>query len=295
MRRISIYCLVLALGALLFVSAQSEAKDIIFKWTDKTPKLQFTGSWDLSYKHENAYTTKYKGKRDARGKAICKPGLEGKYEVFASFRATENRGTAAKYLVDGKHVRTENQRSVDGHGKHTQKFPEISLGVFELKPDSVVMMNADDGQSYSCTGFRFKPSSGKPSESSGNDSSFGDLINSESGSAAKAEAYTVTSDGELVIEPYLTTYNQALFKVSVDGKDILVWQRSGDVAEDFCIFDGIADKKSMFLQKAGDYSPTQGLSYKYKVKQGQQVAVEKSGDYLGESYLKLSGPISKAK
>jgi len=75
-------------------------------------------------------------------------------------------------------VRTENQRSRDGGGSHTEKFPEVVLGIFELNPDSVVMMNADDGQSYSFTGFRFKPSDGTPSPVDGN-SSLGDLIKAE--------------------------------------------------------------------------------------------------------------------
>lgn len=73
-------------------AAKSGAREVTYRWTDraKTSRLQFDGSW--YFQHESAYTTMYQGKRAAKGKAICTAGLTGKYEFFASFRATENRG-----------------------------------------------------------------------------------------------------------------------------------------------------------------------------------------------------------
>jgi hypothetical protein len=264
-------------------------KEVIFRWTDKTPKLQFVGSW--YFKHESAYTTKYQGNRDAKGRAICKPGISGRYSIFASFRATQNRGRAAKYLVDGKLVRTENQRSSHSGGSHSQKFPEVLLGTFDLNPDSLVVMKADDGQSYSFTQFRFTPSSGNvgPASETG---SWDDVLGIGNSSTPDESEYSVTEDGDLIIEPYLTTYENAEFSVHVDDNEVLSWSRGDDTGRQLCVINGCPDENSMFEQKPGDYSPLEGLRYSIPVQADQKVVVRKAGNYLDSSYLRISGPVS---
>ena len=230
---IALMCGLLFLSAMSVQAQKAGGREVIFRWTDKTPKLKFVGSW--YFKHESAYTTKYQGNRDAKGQAICKPGLSGTYEIFASFRATENRGRAAKYLVDGKLVRTENQRSSDGGGSHSEKFPEVRLGSFELTPDSAVVMKADDGQSYSFTQFRFKPSKKSSGEQIG---SIEDVLAPPVDAEGEAIAltsnnqgdrvFTATTDCEVTIKSYLSTYGPARLFVNLNGERIIAWARQND-------------------------------------------------------------------
>ena len=110
---------------------------------------------------------------------------------------------------------------------------------------------------------------------------------------AGTEEYLVEEDGELVIEPYLTTYNPASFKVYIDDSEVFSWVRSDDIADEFCVVNGVVDRNSMYLNKPGDYSPTQGLSYTVSVDAGQVVRAVKTGNYLSESYLRLNGPVTR--
>ncbi len=261
-------------------------REVIYRWTDRdrNPQLQFIGSW--YFQHESAYTTKYQGKRDAKGEAVCKPDLTGKYEIFASFRATENRGTAAKYLIDGKLVRTENQRSVGGGGKHSEKFPEILLGVFELTSDSVVKMKADDGQSYSFTSFRFRPSDGAVSEV-GENSTFGDLISAEAPQGVirltndnqGTKEYTVQGSGELTVDALLSTYGPAeLWICDAAGNEILGWRRRSDVDPAKLVVNGQEIAGSNVEVKPGDFTPV-AQNVKIKVAAGETITAHLSGSF----------------
>ncbi len=303
MKKFFLLAILAAFVAMISFAAaeKSGGREVIFRWTDrnKSPKLQFVGSW--YFQHESAYTTKYQGNRDAKGKAICKPGLTGKFEVFASFRATENRGTAAKYMVDGKLVRTENQRSLDGGGKHAQKFPELSLGIFELNADSVVMMNAADGQSYSFTGFRFKPSDGTPSVAAdtdaGGNTTFGDLISAEAPEGAVkltnqnqgTEEYTVKASGEITVDAMLSTYGPAEMWIKDQAdKELLSWKRADDKDPAQLMVDGKAVEASNVEVAPGDYTPS-AQKVKIKVEAGQVLKIHLSGDFgNAQSYLVIN-------
>jgi len=98
------------------------------------------------------------------------------------------------------------------------------------------------------------------------------------------------SDGDLVIEPYLSTYSPAAFHVFVDGKEVFSWVRSNSTSKEPCVFQGAADDKSMIVNKPGDYSPAPGLKYTVALKAGQKVTSTKSGSFESDAYLKISGP-----
>ncbi len=293
--RLTTMALMCGLLFLSVPSAQAQkagGREVIFRWTDKTPKLQFVGSW--YFKHESAYTTKYQGNRDAKGKAICKPGLSGTYEIFASFRATENRGRAAKYLVDGKLVRTENQRSSHSGGSHSVKFPEVRLGTFELNPDSAVVMNADDGQSYSFTQFRFKPAK---AGSQGQLGSIDDVLAAPEGgeialtsSSQGDKTYTAAADCEVSIKSLLSTYGPARLFVSLNGEKIITWDRQNDTDPGKLIVNGEEIAGSNTEVKPGDFSPSPQET-RLELKAGDKLDLHLSGDFgAAESYLKLVAP-----
>lgn len=107
------------------------------------------------------------------------------------------------------------------------------------------------------------------------------------------DEYVVTQDGELIVEPYLTTYYPAAFHVYLDDEEIVAWVRNCDIERELCYVNGLPDENSMFLYKVGDYSPTEGLSYSFPVKEGQVITARREGNYLDHSYLRISGPVSQ--
>ncbi|MFZ5953122.1 MAG: hypothetical protein ACOYXC_20635 [Candidatus Rifleibacteriota bacterium] len=267
---------VLILG-LFFLSTSLSANDLKIKFTDKS-KLKYDGDWLLiSYQ---AYTSKTVGSGGRRGTMTCKPGLTGKYQIITEFKATVNRGNRAKYYVDGSLVKEIDQRAGVVEGKSA--FPKVSLGVFDLKPDSTIELRAQDGKSYSFVAFIFTTSTAPISDpiAGGGDA----------GNEPAERSFTAKKDGELVIEPYLSTYSPATFKVTVDGKEVFSWVRSNSTTKEPCAFQGAADEKSMYEIKPGDFSPSSGLKYTMAIKAGQKVQAVKSGGFESDSFLKISGP-----
>lgn len=262
----------------LFALSAANAADLRVKFTDKS-KLKYEGDWSLiSYQ---AYTSKYVGKGARKGTVTCKPNLTGTYQIITEYKATVNRGNKALYYVDGAKVKEINQGAGTVNGKSA--FQKVSLGVFELKPDSAVELRAQDGKSYSFVGFTFTTSTEKPSDVSSGDGSV-------EGDTAAESSFVAKKDGDMIIEPYLSTYSPATFKVLVDGKEVFSWVRSNDSAKEPCVVQGAADEKSMVEQKAGDFSPASGLKYTVALKAGQKVTSSKSGNFEAGSYLKISGP-----
>lgn len=265
-----------------FALSAANAADLRVKFTDKS-KLKYEGDWSLiSYQ---AYTSKYVGKGARKGTATCKPGLSGTYQIITEFKATVNRGDKALYYVDGKKVKEVNQRAGTVNGKSA--FQKVSLGVFDLKPESTVELRAQDGKSYSFVGFTFTTSTEKPSDTMNGDGSV-------EGDTAAESSFVAKKDGDMTIEPYLSTYSPASFKVNVDGKEVFSWVRSNDTSNEPCVVQGTADAKSMVEQKAGDFSPASGLKYSIALKAGQKVTSSKSGGFEADSYLKISGPFDGA-
>ncbi|MEW6708446.1 MAG: hypothetical protein AB1403_01370 [Candidatus Riflebacteria bacterium] len=267
--------------ALFLLSASTCAADLKIKFTDKS-KLKYDGDWKLiSYQ---AYTSKSVGGGGRKGTLTCKPGLTGKYQIITEFKATVNRGNRAKYYVDGSLVKEIDQRAGVVDGKSA--FPKVSLGVFDLKADSTVELRAQDGKSYSFVGFHFTTSTEPISDpiAGGGDA----------GNEPAEKSFTAKKDGELVIEPYLSTYSPASFKVTVDGKEVFSWVRSDSTTKEPCVFQGAADDKSMYEIKPGDFSPSSGLKYTMDIKAGQKVLAVKSGGFESDSFLKVSGPFEGA-
>ncbi|KAF1079940.1 MAG: hypothetical protein GQF41_3838 [Candidatus Rifleibacterium amylolyticum] len=261
----------------LLALSSSSAADLKIRFTDKS-RLKYQGDWKLiSYQ---AYTSKLVGSGGRRGTLTCEPQLSGTYQIIAEFKATVNRGRHALYYVDGVKVKEVDQRAGVTEGKSA--FIKVSLGVFELKPESKVELRAEDGVSYSFVSFTFTTSTEVPTDVSATGGVEGDT-GAESSFVAK-------SDGDLVIEPYLSTYSPAAFRVSVDGKEVFSWTRSNSTSKEPCVFQGAADDKSMIEIKPGDYSPAPGLKYTVALKAGQKVTSSKSGSYESDAYLKISGP-----
>ncbi len=257
------------------------AADLKIKFTDKS-RLNYQGDWKLiSYQ---AYTSKDAGKGGRRGTLTCQPGLSGTYQIITEFKATVNRGNRAQYYVNGSKVKEVDQRAGAANGKSA--FIKVSLGVFALTPESKVELRAEDGKSYSFVGFTFTTSTEVPTDVSADGGTPGDT--------GAESSFVATKDGDLIIEPYLSTYAPAAFHVSVDGKEVFSWVRSDSTTKEPCVFQGAADEKSMILNKPGDYSPAPGLKYTVALKAGQKVTSTKSGGFESDTYLKISGPFDGA-
>ena len=259
----------------LLALSSSSAADLKIKFTDKS-RLNYQGDWKLiSYQ---AYTSKDAGKGGRRGTLTCEPKLSGTYQIITEFKATVNRGTRAQYFVDGKKVKEVDQRAGAANGKSA--FIKVSLGVFALTPESKIELRAEDGKSYSFVGFTFTTSTEVPTDVS--------TTGGVEGDTGAESSFVAKSDGDLVIEPYLSTYSPAAFHVFVDGKEVFSWVRSNSTSKEPCVFQGAADDKSMIVNKPGDYSPAPGLKYTVALKAGQKVTSTKSGSFESDAYLKIS-------
>ncbi|MBU1108867.1 MAG: hypothetical protein KKB51_19475 [Candidatus Riflebacteria bacterium] len=267
------------------LTSLASAADVKIKFTDKS-RIKYEGDWlSISYQ---AYTSKTVGSGGRKGIATCKPNLTGTYQIIAEFKATVNRGNKAIYFVNGTKAKEVDQRSGVVGGKSA--FPKVSLGVFELTPESTVELRAQDGKSYSLVSYTFTTSTDVPKDAIAGDTAAGGTP----GDTAAESSFTAKRDGDMVIEPFLSTYSAAEFHVAVDGKEVFSWVRSNDSANEPCVFNGAADEKSMTEVEPGDYSPTSGLKYTMALKAGQKVTSSKSGNYEGASFLKISGPFDGA-
>jgi hypothetical protein len=274
-------CFLVAFVFSLLALSTGNAADLKIKFTDKG-RLNYQGDWKLiSYQ---AYTSKLVGKGGRRGTLTCEPKLSGTYQIITEFKATVNRGNRAQYYVNGTKVKEVDQKAGVTEGKSA--FIKVSLGVFELTPESKVELRAEDGKSYSFVGFTFTTSTDVPTDVSADGGVAGDT-GAESSFVAK-------SDGDLIIEPYLSTYSPAAFHVFIDGKEVFSWVRSDSTSKEPCVFQGAADDKSMIENKPGDFSPAPGLKYTVALKAGQKVTSTKSGSYESGTYLKISGPFDGA-
>ncbi|PKL48207.1 MAG: hypothetical protein CVV42_10515 [Candidatus Riflebacteria bacterium HGW-Riflebacteria-2] len=274
-------CFLVAFVLSLLALSTSNAADLKIKFTDKS-RLNYQGDWKLiSYQ---AYTSKDAGKGGRRGTLTCEPKLSGTYQIITEFKATVNRGNRAQYFVNGSKVKEVDQRAGAANGKSA--FIKVSLGVFALTPESKVELRAEDGKSYSFVGFTFTTSTEVPTDVSADGGIAGDT--------GAEGSFVAKKDGDLVIEPYLSTYAPAAFHVFVDGKEVFSWVRSDSTTKEPCVFQGAADDKSMILNKPGDYSPAPGLKYTVALKAGQKVTSTKSGSYESGTYLKISGPFDGA-
>lgn len=282
-------------GTVLFLAvlfwacfATASAADLKIKFTDKS-KLKYEGDWmTIAYQ---AYTSKLVGKGARKGTLTCKPNISGTYQIITEFKSTENRGNRALYYVDGKLAKEIDQKS--GTGKGQSHFPKVSLGVFALTPESTVELRCQDGKSYSFVAFIFTTSTEKPSEG-GSDTTAGGSADSSTDAASKdsEQVFTATSDGDMTIHPFLSTYDAAELRVLVDGKEVLAWVRTDSTSNELCVFQGAADENSMKLNKPGDYSPASGLKYSIALKTGQKVTVIKKGDFEPATFLKVEGPFN---
>ncbi len=281
-------------GLVLFAFCLTEAAsaaDLKIRFTDRS-RLKFVGDWaHISYQ---AYTSKSVGSGKRKGTMTCTPNLSGTYQIIAEFKATVNRGNRALYYVDGKLA-----KEVDQHTSSGSTFPKVSLGVFALTPESTVELRAQDGKSYSFVSFTFsksteKPGSGteqQPPTTAGGGAAGGSLDDVlGTGKGGNDETFTAKKDGDMTIEPYLSTYQAAEFRVLVDGKEVLAWVRTSDTSRDLCVVEGKADENSMIEKKPGDFSPAPGLKYTIAVKAGQKVTAVKKGSYEAGSQLKITGP-----
>ena len=281
---------VCALGVLFFFVVSAgfvDAADLKIKFTDKS-RLTYDGDWSLiAYQ---AYTSKTVGSGKRKGTLTCKPNLSGTYQIITEYKSTENRGNRALYYVDGKLAKEVDQKG--GTGKGQSHFPKVSLGVFALTPESTVELRCQDGKSYSFVGFTFTTSTEKPSETGGSDgTSAGGEAGSNAGSAAPSEIdFTAAKDGEMTIQPYLSTYGPAELRVLVDGKEAMAWVRTNSTTKELCVFQGTADEKSMVEKAPGDFSPAPGLKYSVALKAGQKVKAIKKGSFESGTFLKVEGP-----
>ncbi|HBC76392.1 MAG TPA: hypothetical protein DC017_16395 [Candidatus Wallbacteria bacterium] len=104
-------------------------------------------------------------------------------------------------------------------------------------------------------------------------------------------------DGNVVISPFLTTYNQAkyivrLFDVSgaeilFNSKPLFFWFRPDDSSNFPAFFKGAADAGSMVRLGPGDFSPKQGLKYNFDIKKDQRIEIETQGNPEPSSFLKI--------
>lgn len=264
-----------------------DAADLKIKFTDKS-RLTYDGDWSLiSYQ---AYTSKTVGSGKRKGTVTCKPNLSGTYQIITEYKSTLNRGNRALYYVDGTLAKEVDQKGGTGEGQ--SHFPKVSLGVFALTPDSKVELRCQDGKSYSFVGFTFTTSTEKPTETGGSDTpSPGGDAGSDTGSATPSEnEFTAARDGEMTIQPYLSTYGPAELRVLVDGKEVMAWVRTNSTTKELCVFQGTADEKSMVEAKTGDFSPASGLKYSVALKAGQKVKAVKKGSFESGTFLKVEGP-----
>lgn len=266
----------------LMMASVVSAGDLKIKFTD-TSRVTYEGDWlTISYQ---AYTSKTVGSGKRKGTLTCKPNVFGTYQIIAEYKSTENRGNRAQYYVDGKKAKEIDQSGGNG------TFEKASLGVFALTPESTVELRAQDGKSYSFVSFTFTTSTETPSDSGNSDTPSG----GDSGSGASpAKDYTAASDGEMTIQPFLSTNNSAELRVFVEGKEILAWVRTNGTTKELCVFQGKPDEKSMFERKPGDFSPASGLKYTYALKAGQKGSVVKKGNYESGTFLKVDGPFDTA-
>jgi hypothetical protein len=263
--------------------------DLKIRFTDKS-RLTYNGDWAIiSYQ---AYTSKTVGSGQRKGTVVCRPNLSGTYQIFTEYKSTLNRGKNAKYYVNGSFAKEIDQKGSTGEGQ--SHFPKVSLGVFALTPESTVELRCQDGRSYSLVAFSFSTSTATPSEPGSPGSPSGDgSSGGDSGVAGDAEkSFTAESDGEMTIQPYLSTYNSAELRVLVDGKEILAWVRTNSTSKEPLVFNGTPDSASMTEAKPGDFSPTSGLKYTYALKAGQKVTVIKKGNFESGTFLKVDGPFS---
>ena len=118
-------------------------------------------------------------------------------------------------------------------------------------------------------------------------------------SGAGSAKIIARDDGEVVISSLLKTYDEAfqeirLFdpdgvEVTFDGRPLFSWQRPDDKAFAPVEFKGQRDKGSMERVKGGDYSPREGLKYRFFLKRGQRLELRTGGKALSDSVLEVRG------
>ncbi len=109
--------------------------------------------------------------------------------------------------------------------------------------------------------------------------------------------WDATSDGSVVIEPSLFTYDGAkltvrLFdaggnEVTFGGAPLMEWSRRNDKDSSPLQFRGNVEGGSMVEQSPGDFSPREGIRYTLDVTAGQRISVEVSGQPLRETTVRL--------
>ena len=287
-----------ALLALLALLTPAAAADITVSYTDKA-KLTFTGDWNTW--HDHVYTTRHHGGKTCNGTVTARPGAPaGRYEVFVTFRATENRGPrGAKYFVDGRFAKQVRQRSDQNAG---QTYPKVSLGVFDLTPASTLMMKADDGTSYSFRSFILSPTDRPAGTASGGGrTDLDNLFIPGGGGTAGGDfslrgpgekTFVAPADGAVRVTAKLATYGEAALAVAVTSggrEDVwLTWRRANDVDGSPLMVDGRPDAESMFERKPGDMS-ARARTHERKVKKGDRVKLTLKGDFgAGEPELSLA-------
>lgn len=265
-----------------------KAGGLTIDYKDRSGRLAFVGDWATVADH--TYTSAHTGSGKRKGTLTCTPGLaSGTYEVAATFHASVNRGDKARYLVDGKLAKVVDQREKSNDGA----YPTVVLGVFTLTPESKVVLQAQDGKSYSFIAFRFRKSDGTPVSTVPGAGSGSGATGADAGDGS-GDTLTATADGELVIKPLLSTRSPALFRVILDGTVIFRWQRENDVDGSLAEFQGKPDPASMVEVKPGDFSPAAGLCYRCPIKAGQKVVVVKRGDLEPGAQLVVEGPFAAA-
>ncbi len=106
-------------------------------------------------------------------------------------------------------------------------------------------------------------------------------------------------DGDVSVELFLPTYNQARMEVSLidtdgseiwfNGSSLLVWSRPDDKAFAPVFFKGTSDPGSMVLHAPGDYNAKANLSYPVAMKEGQKLILRTTGNPDPSSYIRASG------
>lgn len=285
----SVIACFLVLFILAMVTTPSAAAagqgEVKIRFTDKS-RLNYEGDWAIiSYQ---AYTSKTVGSGKRMGTMTCRPGLSGTYRITAEYKATENRGRKARYLVDGQLVKTVNQHTASG-----SSFPKVTLGVFALTAGSTVSLEAKDGHSYSFVSFRFRPTDG-PATGPDGDTPPVDHDGGNNPGKVPGSEWTAARDGELTIRPCLSTYAGAGMTVTVDGKVVFRWKRANDRDGSRAVFQGKEDPDSIVENSPGDFSPSRTLQYRFPVKKGQTVKAIQSGQPGPAAFLKVEGPWEKS-
>ena len=105
-------------------------------------------------------------------------------------------------------------------------------------------------------------------------------------------------DGDVSVELFLPTYDQAKMEVSLidtdgseiwfNGSSLLVWNRPDDKAFAPVFFKGTSDQGSMVLHAADDYNAKENLSYSVAMKEGQKLILRTTGNPEPNSYIRAS-------